>query len=346
MIHIGNRTISSEGPCFVIAEAGVNHNGDLHLAHQLIDAAYTAGADAVKFQTFTAENLVTKSATMAAYQQANTGYNKSQYEMLKSLELGQEDFLKLKTYTERKGLVFISTPFDDQAFELLESIQVKLYKVGSGDLTNLPFLVKIAQSGKPMIISTGMADMEEIHEAVNCIRNGGQQPVILHCTSNYPTADEEVNLSAMRQIQDETNCLVGYSDHTSSLEVPALAVAMGARVIEKHLTLSREMPGPDHMASVEPKAFRELINKIRWVETIMGSGVKMPAESEKDTALVARKSLVALEEIKAGELIGREKLGIKRPGSGVKPKYLEEFIGKIARRDIGADELITWEDVA
>lgn len=345
MIKIGHRSIGNEAPCFVIAEAGVNHNGDIKLAFQLIDVAAAAGADAIKFQTFTAANLVTQKAGMADYQKANTGLDQSQYEMLKALELSQDDFAELKIYAEEKDMVFISTPFDDDAVTLLENIGVELYKVGSGDLTNLPLISKLAALQKPIILSTGMANMEEIHEAVSAVTAYGTEPIVLHCTSNYPTSDDEVNLSAMNQIKRQTNCIVGYSDHTISIDIPALAVASGAKVIEKHITLDKAMAGPDHKASIEPIELESLIKKIRWVEKIMGDGAKTPTRSEALTALVARKSLVAGKEIKKGEVLTAGHLAIKRPGSGLKPKYYQDFIGKKATRDIGTEEILTWEDI-
>ena len=342
-----NRTekIGSDQPCFIIAEVGVNHNGDLKLALELVDAAVKAGVDAVKFQTFTADSLVTRSAQMATYQKTNIGSETSQYEMLKELELQENDFLELKQYAERKGLIFISTPFDEQAFQLLENIDLELYKVGSGDLTNLPLIELIAKSQKQMIISTGMANMEEILEAVDVIKKHGGQPIILHCTSNYPTADEEVNLSAMQQIANATNCLVGYSDHTTSLDIPAYAVAMGAKVIEKHITLDKSMNGPDHKASIDPTELQVMVQKIRWIETVMGTGEKVPTSAELETALVARKSLIALQPIKKGDLITESHVGIKRPGSGLKPKYFQDVIGKKAVRDIELEDLLAWEDI-
>lgn len=337
--------IGPEFPCFIIAEVGVNHNGNIDLAFKLIDEAHRSGVDAVKFQTFTAENLVTRTAKMATYQKNNLGTEKSQFEMLKELELKMSDFSELKAYTEKKGLTFISTPFDIEAFDLLEAINLEVYKVGSGDLTNLPLIELIAKTGKPMIISTGMADMDEVMESAELIKSCGNTPVILHCTSNYPTADHEVNLQAMNSIAEYTGCIVGYSDHTTSLEIPAIAVAKGAKVIEKHLTLDKQMVGPDHKASIEPDELARMVKKIRWMETLIGSGVKQPSKSELETAIVARKSLIALTTIKKGEVIKEEQIGVKRPGTGLKPKYFKNFVGKIASRDLEPETLLTWEDI-
>ncbi len=343
-IFIAGRAIGPGHPTFIIAEAGVNHNGQTALALQLIDAAAAAGADAVKFQTFKAEKLVTKSAKMADYQVQNIGSESSQLEMLRKLELQYADHAMLKSYAEQQGLVFMSTPFDQDGIDFLRELGVAAFKAGSGDLTNLPYLEKMARQGLPMIISTGMAVMEECVEAVASIRNAGNPDlIVLHCTTNYPCPEPEVNLLAMRTMAETLGCMVGYSDHTDGVLVPQLAVAAGAHVIEKHFTLDRNMDGPDHKASLEPHELQEMVRMIRQVETIMGHGEKIPNASEAKIKEAARKSIVAGQSIAAGTVILAEMLDIKRPGTGISPKKMQNLVGKRAKANIEADTLITWD---
>lgn len=347
MISIANRQIGPGQPCFVIAEAGVNHNGDPELARQLIDAAAAAGVDAVKFQTFKAEKLVTGAAKMADYQVRNTGEEASQKEMLKKLELAYAEHEALKDYAESKGLIFMSTPFDSEAIDFLWELGVEVFKAGSGDLTNLPYLQEMADCGLPMIISTGMATLDECREAVEAIHaTENRELIVLHCTTNYPCPVEEVNLAAMRTLARELGVMVGYSDHTVGIEVPLLAVAMGARVIEKHFTLDRNMEGPDHRASLEPEELKEMMRRIREVETILGTGEKVPNPSEMNIMAVARKSIVAATDIRAGAEITAEMLTAKRPGSGMPPKLIPTLVGKRAQRNLSADTLVKPEDFA
>ena len=329
--------------CFVIAEAGVNHNGDLDIAKKLIDKAVEAGADAVKFQTFKAEELVTKEAPKAQYQKITTG-DGNQYEMLKKLELSESDYAVLKKYCEKKGILFLSTPFDFESVDILEKLDIPLYKVSSGDLTNLPLLKYIAKKHKPIILSTGMANLAEVEEAVHAIyEEGNEQIVLLHCTSNYPTAYEDVNLKAMLTLKEAFKLTVGYSDHTTGIEVPIAAVALGASVIEKHFTLDRNMPGPDHRASLEPDELKCMIDSIRNIEKAMGDGIKRCREVEEKSKFVSRKSVVARKNISKGQVITKDMLAYKRPCIGLEPKYTQFVLGKIANRDINKDEPILFE---
>ena len=331
--------------CFIIAEAGVNHNGDIDIAKQLVDKAYEAGADAIKFQTFKSENLVTEHAPKAEYQKETTG-DGSQFAMLKKLELSIEDHIILKKYCEEKGIMFISTPFDFESVDLLEKIDVPLYKVSSGDLTNLPLLNYIANKNKPIILSTGMANLGEVEEAINTIyETGNNKLILLHCTSNYPTAYEDVNLRAMLTMQEAFKLPVGYSDHTIGIEVPIAAVTLGAKVIEKHFTLDRKMEGPDHKASLEPYELKMMVNSIRNIEIAMGDGIKRCNKSEEKSKFVSRKSIVAKHDIKKGQVITQDLIVYKRPASGLPPKFVKYILGKKARAEIRKDEVIDFEKV-
>lgn len=344
MLNMFNQKLE-EKKTFIIAEAGVNHNGSIELAKQLVDAAVDAGVDAVKFQTFKAEGVVTKNATRASYQIRNTGDDETQQEMLRRYELKYADFIELKEYCDKKGIIFLSTPHSIDAIDFLEDL-VPAYKFGSGDLTNIPILEYSAKKGKPMILGTGMATMDEIKVALKAIHNQGNKDVVmLHCTSNYPCPLEEVNLRAMQTMQQELDCLVGYSDHTLGIIVTVMAVAMGACVIEKHFTLDMNLPGPDHKASLEPNELKEMVNAIRSAEKALGSGLKIPTESEKETMKVARKSIIAKRDIQKGVKIDLDMLEIKRPGIGIEPKYILKIIGKKTKREIKEDFLLSWEDI-
>ncbi len=334
-----------EDKVFIIAEAGVNHNGDIDLAKKLVDAAIDAGADAVKFQSFKAEKLVTVNAQKADYQKNNTG-NGNQYEMLKKLELSYEQHVILKRYCEDKNILFLSTPFDFESVDLLEGLNIKIYKISSSDLNNLPFLRYIAKLNKPMIVSTGMATLGEVESAVGAIKACGNNNIsLLHCTTNYPTSYEDVNLKAMVTMAEAFKLSVGYSDHTLGIEVPIAAVAMGARIIEKHFTLDKGMGGPDHRASLEPHELKHMISSIRNVEKSMGDGIKKCSKSEENTKIAARKSIVAKVDIEEGQLITEDLLTFKRPGSGLKPEYIGILLGKKAKRKMTADQLIDIIDI-
>lgn len=324
----------------IIAEAGVNHNGDLQLAKRLVDVAKGAGADIVKFQTAKLESLVSVHARMADYQRENIGYQESQKEMLSKLLLSYDDFLELEQYCREVGIQFLSTPFDLESIDFLAPL-VGMWKIPSGEITNLPYLEKIGKVQKPVILSTGMSDLEEVRHAVGILRyNGTEKITLLHCTTEYPAPLREVNLMAMKTLQKEFSCAVGYSDHTSGIEISVAAVAMGASVIEKHFTLDRTMEGPDHKASLEPDELKELVAAIRHVDMAMGDGTKVVTESERGNRAVARKSIVAARNIKKGELYGEDNLTTKRPGDGISPMQWHELIGTRAKRDFAVDELI------
>jgi len=330
---------------FIIAEAGVNHNGSLDFAYQLIDVAKDAGADAIKFQTFKAENVVSRLADKAEYQKKTTGSDKSQLEMIKKLEISFDDFIKLKKYCGKKGIMFLSTPFDHQSIDFLYDL-VDIYKIPSGEIINYPYLKHIAAKNKPIIMSTGMANLGEVEEAINTIRsvNSKAKISLLHCTTNYPTPYEEVNLKAMQTLAAAFKLSVGYSDHTLGIEVPIAAVAMGAKIIEKHFTLDKNLHGPDHKASLEPGELKEMIKAIRNIEMALGDGIEKPNKSEIEIMKVTRRSLVASRDIEAGEVIKESDIAIKRPGTGILPKFKEIVIGMKLINDIRQDEPFRWEN--
>lgn len=330
---------------FIIAEAGVNHNGNLDVAKRLVDAALKAGADAVKFQTFIPEHVVTKTAERAAYQKTNMPTKReSQLEMIERLALGCEEFRALKGYCDQLGIMFLSTPFDYYSVDYLDELGVPAFKVASGELVNHPFLKYVAAKGKPLILSTGMATLGEVEEALEAVRSAGAGDItLLHCTSNYPASFADVNLRALVTMQQAFGVPVGYSDHTPGIEVAAAAAALGACVIEKHFTLDRQMEGPDHRASLEPDELASMVQAVRNVEKAMGDGRKRPSDSEIEIMRVARRSLVAACDIAAGEVITAEKLAVKRPGTGMPPKMWDVVVGRRARTDIPADTVLTWE---
>ncbi len=345
-IKITNKFIGKQHSVFIIAEAGVNHNGSLATAKKLVEVAKKAGADAVKFQTFKSEDLVTQSADMTQYQQKNTGKKESQLLMLKKLELKNKDFIALKKYCDQKNIIFLSTAHTKDAINFLNSL-MPAFKIASGDLTNIPFLEAVAKKKKPLIVSTGMANLEEIKEAVTVIKKAGNNKVILlHCTTNYPCPLEDVNLRAMLTLKKEFNMPVGYSDHTEGFWVSVMAVAMGAEVLEKHFTLDKNLPGPDHKASLEPKELKEMVDRVREMEKILGSGIKKPTVSEKKIAIIARKSIIAKKYILKGQKITRDMLVIKRPGNGIEPKYLNNIIGKKAKKNIKKESLIRQDQLS
>ena len=325
----------------IIAEAGVNHNGSLELAKKLVDTAKSSGADVIKFQTFISKNVISKNAPKADYQKKNHNIEENQLEMVRKLELSFEDFSKLNDYCKVKEIEFMSTAFDFDSIDFLDSLEMGTWKIPSGEITNLPYLIKVAKLNKPVILSTGMSTMEDIRSAVEIIKeNGVSDLTILHCTTEYPTPFEDVNLKAMNTIREEFNVNIGYSDHTKGIEVPIAAVALGATVIEKHFTLDRNMEGPDHKASLEPHELKAMVDSIRHIELALGNGMKQPAESEKKNMPVARKSIMASKDIKAGEIFTEENLTVKRPGDGISPMRWFDVIGKHALRDFEEDELI------
>jgi N,N'-diacetyllegionaminate synthase len=328
---------------FIIAEAGVNHNGSLELAKKLIDVAVEAAADAVKFQTFKADKLVSKHAQKADYQKQTTSTDEFQYEMIKKLELDENAHRVLIDYCRNKGIMFLSTPFDHDSIDLLNSFQMAIFKIPSGEITNLPYLRHIGRLGKEVILSTGMANLDEVQDALEVLIKAGTSKdkiTVLHATTEYPCPINEVNLRAMQTINATFGVKVGYSDHTKGIEVPVAAVVMGACVIEKHFTLDRTMEGPDHKASLEPDELKSMVLAIRHIEQVLGDGVKRPSNSEAKNLKVARKSIVALRDIKIGEIYSINNLTVKRPGNGISPMRWDEVIGYRAPRDFLADELI------
>lgn len=327
----------------VIAEAGVNHNGDVELGKQLIDIAAEAGADLVKFQTFNADRLATRTAKKADYQTQATGSRESQHEMLRRLELTADMHKSLIAHCATRNLGFFSTGFDIESVDLLVSLGQDHFKIPSGEITNLPYLRYIGRLRKAIILSTGMATMGEIEAAIDVLEQAGtprSNMTVLHCTTEYPTPMEEVNLRAMQSIHAAFGVAVGYSDHTSGIEVSIAAVALGASVIEKHFTLDRNLPGPDHQASLEPQELKAMISAIRNIEVALGDGIKRLTPSEARNKPVARKSLVASQTIRAGEVFGTQNITTKRPGTGISPMRWEEIIGRAAPRDFAVDELI------
>jgi len=341
---VAGRGIGPGFPCFIIAEAGVNHNGELDLAFKLVDAAAEAGVDAVKFQTFRPESLVTRQARKAEYQEQQNSEGKTQFEMLKLLELSGEAFEKIYQYCSERNILFLSTPFDYESVDLLDRLGVAAFKIGSGEVTNLPFLRAIAARQKPVILSTGMSTLSEAEDAVMAIEGeGNKQIAVLHCTSNYPTDPKNVNLRAMKTLGTAFQYPVGYSDHTQGTDIPVAAVALGACIIEKHMTLDRNMPGPDHKASMEPLEMKAMVESIRKVEAALGSGRKTPTSTELDVIQVARRSLVAARDIPAGTELVPELIVIKRPGTGLPPSLLPYVLGRTTRVDVAADSCITFE---
>lgn len=341
-IKIGNKFIGEKEPVFIIAEAGVNHNGDLKTALKLIDAAAAAGADAVKFQTFKAEEVVAGAGEMAEYQKKNIGKNESQLAMLKKLELPENFYPPLLKRCDEKKIIFLSTPHGGfNSVDLLERLKVPAFKFGSGDLTNLPVLEYAAKFNKPMILATGMATLAEARTAIKAIeKTGNRKIILLHCTTNYPCPLNEVNLRAMLTMKKNLSALIGYSDHTNGIQVPIMAATLGASMIEKHFTLDKNMPGPDNKASLDPAELKKMVEAIRQINIILGASVKKPTAGERRLTKIARKSLVSLKAIGKGDKLTIKNIGIKRPGNGLAPKYYYEVIGRVAKKDIPADVLI------
>ena len=324
----------------IIAEAGVNHNGSIEIAKKLILSAKEAGADIVKFQTFNPNSLVSKHARMAEYQKENMGLEESQKDMLSDLTLSYSDFEKLAEYAQKVGIEFLSTPFDLDSIHFLDSL-VSFWKIPSGEVTDYPYLREIAMTGKNVVLSTGMCTIDEIRDATNLLyRYGTKQISILHCNTQYPTPYEDVNLNVMDTLRKEFNVPIGYSDHTKGIEVPIAAVAMGATIIEKHFTLDRNLKGPDHRASLEPDELRKMVCSIRNIEKALGSSDKMPTASESLNICVARRSIVAMKNIKKGEVFSEDNLTTKRPGTGINPMMWNDIIGRVANRDFEEDEII------
>ena len=329
------------GKVTIIAEAGVNHNGSLEIAKELAREAKKAGADYIKFQTYKAENLVTYEAKKAEYQIKNTNQADSQFSMLKKLELSFEDFRELKKYCESIGIKFLSTAFDFESIDFLKEMGIDFWKIPSGEIVNRPYLEKIAKTDMPIVLSTGMSNLEEVRQAIDVLVNGGSRDItILHCTTQYPTPITECNLNVIDTLKKEFSFKVGYSDHTEGILAPVIAVAKGAQIIEKHFTLDRNMEGPDHKASLEPLELKEMVERIREVEKMLGCSVKKLVESEKKNILVARKSIVAKCDIDKGEIFSENNICVKRPGTGINPMQWYEVIGNKAKRRFVRDEMI------
>ena len=325
---------------YIIAEAGVNHNGSFDLACRLVDAAKAAGADCIKFQTFRSQNLVSRNAGKADYQKDTTG-DGSQADMLSKLELSYDAFSRLKQYCEEVGITFLSTPFDLESVAFLDALGVPFWKIPSGEVTNLPYLEALAKTGRPVVMSTGMCEMGEIEAALRVLRENGTTDIrLLHCNTEYPTPFADVNLRAMETMRRAFGVEVGYSDHTKGIEVPIAAVALGATIIEKHFTLDRNMDGPDHKASLEPDELAAMVSAIRNIEQALGSGEKTASPSERKNIAVVRKSIVAKRAIKQGEVFSEENLTAKRPGTGISPMRWFEVIGQVAAKDYMRDEII------
>lgn len=328
---------------FIIAEAGVNHNGSIVLAKKLIDVAKDSGADAVKFQTFKADKIVAKNAQKAEYQKATTDTFESQYDMIKKLELDKNAHEELIDYCKAKGIIFLSTPFDFDSIELLDSFGMEIFKIPSGEITNLPYLRKIGALNKKVILSTGMSNLDEIKAALAVLTSCGtslDNITVLHATTEYPCPMDEVNLRAMQSIKEAFGVKVGYSDHTKGIEVSIGAVAMGAKVIEKHFTLDKNMEGPDHKASLEPHELKAMVSAIRNIEKAIGDGIKEATYSEMKNIQIARKSIVAAKLIRKGDVFSAENIAVKRPGNGINPMMWDDIIGRVAQKDYEEDDLI------
>ncbi len=344
-IKIADKVVGEGQPCFIIAEAGVNHNGDIKIAKKLIDIAVEARADAVKFQTFKAESIVTASAEKAIYQQETTGSG-TQYEMLKKLELSENDFKDLSEYCKSRGLVFLSTPFGTESVDLLSRLDVPAFKIPSGEINNFPLIKYIARQNKPVILSTGMSFMDEVKEAVQFLEKEGITEIaLLHCVTSYPAKVEDTNLKVMETMRRSFKLPVGLSDHSTGINISIAAAALGACIIEKHFTLDKNMPGPDHRASLEPAELKEMVQAIRDIGQAMGDGIKRPSRDEEANRKIARRSLVARVDIPAGAVITEKMLDVKRPGTGIEPKYINEVIGKKNRKMIKSGEVLTTDNL-
>lgn len=326
---------------YIIAEAGVNHNGSMELARKMVEKAKWAGADCIKFQTFISKNLVSHNAKKAEYQKQNTGNDDSQLQMLQKLELSFENFRELKDYCQEVGIDFLSTPFDFESLDFLNELGVPFWKIPSGEVTNYPYLVRIAKTKRPVVMSTGMCDLEEIEAAIEVLKDNGTEDLqLLHCNTEYPTPFEDVNLYAMKNMEEHFGYKTGYSDHTKGIEVPIAAAASGACIVEKHFTLDKTMDGPDHVASLDPIELKEMVSAIRNIEQALGAKEKIVTPSEKKNREIARKSIVAGRAILKGEKFTEENLTVKRPGNGISPMRWNEVLGKEAIKDFNEDELI------
>lgn len=331
---------------YIIAEAGVNHNGNLSTAIELVKKAKESGCNCIKFQTFNADRIATKKAKKADYQIKNTNSDDTQYEMLKKLELSESDFSIIIKECENINIDFMSAPFDVEDVYTLDRLNMKRFKIPSGEITNKPLVEAVALTQKPLILSTGMCTIDEVEQAIDWIyKSGNRQVALLHCTSNYPTPIDEVNMKAMLTLKEKFGLPVGYSDHTEGTVIPIMAVSMGAQIIEKHFTLDKSMNGPDHKASLELCELSKMVNEIRMVEEAFGDGIKEPTDSERNIKKLVRKSIVASKKLKKGHIITEKDLSCKRPGTGIEPKFIEEVVGKKLNKDLNQDTLILFEDL-
>ena len=346
-MKINAKIIDKNSPNFLIAEAGVNHNGDFNLAKKMIDVAKTTNVDAIKFQTFIAENLLLKSTPKATYQEKSTDPNEGFYNMLKKYEFSKKQFHELKNYCDEKGLIFLSTPFDSTSLQWLEQLDISAYKIGSGDMDNFPMLKLICETKKPIFLSTGMASIEDVKESINYIEDHGiKDLVIFQCTTSYPTPYEDVNLNVIDTYKNLfPTHLIGFSDHSPGFEASIGAAAKGVKVIEKHFTLDKKMEGPDHKASLDPKELKQWVVSIRNLEKALGKYDKLPTEKENEIAKVARKSIVTIEELHKNAILNLNNISFKRPGTGISPKYFEALLGKKVKRNIPKDYVLKWEDI-
>ncbi len=345
--EIAGDAVGAEAPCFIIAEAGVNHNGDLGRARTLIDVAADAGANAVKFQTFRSDRVVAPTARKARYQAETTGDGSNQLSMIRELELDLGAFDALRAHAKARGIIFLSTPFDHDSVDYLSAAQVPAFKVGSGDITNVPLLRDIACRGRPVILSTGMSTLAEVDEAVGVLETAGCAALaLLHCVSSYPTVPAEANLRAMATLRGAFGRPVGFSDHTIGTDIALASVALGAAILEKHFTLDKGLPGPDHRASLEPDELARMVTSIRAVESALGDGRKAPVESEADCRAVARRSLFLLDDVAPGETIHSTKIVALRPGGGISPIDTDAVCGRQAARPIKGGEMLQWQDLA
>ncbi len=341
-IEIGPFAINESSPSFIIAEAGVNHNGDMNLAKKLVDAALMIGVDAVKFQAFKTEELILNDVEKASYQKRTTGESETQFGMLKKLELTKEQYIELKNYCDSKRIMFLITPFDDVSLDELDALNLSAYKVSSTDITNIPFLIKIAKKGKPIILSTGMCYMEEVEIALEAIHKFNKDIIVLHCTANYPVPDDEVHLNVLNTFKERFDSLIGYSDHSVGIGASPYALPLGAKVLEKHFTLDKTMQGPDHEASLDVDEFQNYVKEIRKVEKFLGTTLKSPQLSEINTRKSLQKSLIAKRNIKAGETFTEENMMAKRSGGkGISPIYAQTILGRKAVKNFEANEIIT-----
>lgn len=344
MVNIGNIPVGEGEPCFIIAEAGINHNGDINLAKKLIDAAKSAEANAVKFQTFKTEDVVTRSAEKAAYQRKCLDDEESQFEMIKKLQLNEKDFGELFAYARKQEIIFLSSPFDKRSVDLLDELSIPAFKIPSGEITNFPLLKHIARKKKPIILSTGMATLGEIEDAVGVIyKEGVNDVILLHCVSDYPAKIEDMNLRAMESLRSAFNLPVGLSDHSQGITIPIAAAALGACIIEKHFTLDKNLSGPDHKVSLEPNELIRMVKAVRETENALGNGMKNITKNEEKIKKIVRRSIVASVDISKGAIITEEMLTTKRPGTGIEPKYIGKIVGRKAKRNIKEDCLISWD---